>query len=216
MISAFMEQEDFIDAGPLAQFAIFASTSTITNTGLTTFSPDNTVGVGAAVGAITGFTPGTYTAYPASPTTVDIANYLVAYNAELRALTATNTTHPAAFVDLEVVPPGIYQIPAAITFAGTVSFDGQGDSNSVIVIRAVGAGSMGAAVNMVLINNMLASNVYILVDGAWSAGATASGIGTIIARDGAIALGAAASHTGRLYAMTAAITTAGNALTLSY
>jgi cytoskeletal protein CcmA (bactofilin family) len=74
---------------------------------------------------------------------------------------------------------GVYTGVAAVAITGTITFDGQMNSNSLFVIRIVGALSTAANVNMILINGALASNIFWVSVGATSLGANTTFIGTV-------------------------------------
>ena len=214
MSNFFAEQADFVDMGPLEPFLIFSLTAAISNSGTNSTNTSNgPVYIGSDTAAVTGFDP----AIPvliSNATTVAVAAYVRSLYTEVKLLPATNTTHAAAFVDQEVVLPGVYSIASAGSMAGTVYFDAGGDSNAVWILQIEGAFALGAAVKMVLRNKALASNIFIVCVGAYSAGAGCDVKGTVISYAGAIAIGAGCTVEGRLIAITGAITTSNSIFSL--
>lgn len=82
-----------------------------------------------------------------------------AYNM-LMAIPATNTTHSPIFGNGEILLPGVYDLPAATSLAGTLTLDGGGDTNSLFIIRTGGALSTGAGTMMILTNGARANNIF--------------------------------------------------------
>lgn len=78
---------------------------------------------------------------------------------------------------------GFYSVSTA-KLEGELVFDGQGDSNSILVIRVDGRFEAAAGSRIRLINGAQAFNVHIVVEGDALIGAGADLPGNIIARDG--------------------------------
>ena len=57
-----------------------------------------------------------------------VIDLLAAYNA-LMAIAATSTTHPPIFGNGETLTPGVYDLPAAASLAGTLTLDGRYQCN---------------------------------------------------------------------------------------
>ena len=210
----FSNQQDYIDAGPLEPFLIFSLTAAVSNSGTNSTKTSNgPVYIGSDTAAVDGYDPSIPVIF-SNATTSLVASYVRALYDEIKLLPATNSSHAAAFVDGEVVAPGVYNIVSAVSMAGTIYFDAQGDSNAVWVLQVEGACALGAAVKMVLRNKALASNIFIVCVGAYSAGAGCDVKGTVISYSGAIATGAGCDVEGRLIAMTGAITTSNSVFSL--
>jgi hypothetical protein len=215
MMSDFFDnQGDFVDMGPLDPFLLFSLTAAISNSGTNSTKTSNgPVYIGSDTAAVTGFDPAIPVLFSDATTSL-VASFVRSLYTEIKTIPPTNSNHPAAFVDGEVVPPGIYNIVSAVSMAGTVYFDAAGDSNAVWVLQIEGACALGAAVKMVLLNKALASNIIIICVGAYSAGAGCEVKGTMISFSGAIAIGAGCIIEGRLIAMTGAITTSNSVFSL--
>lgn len=212
--AAFYNQQDRIELGVLEPFIIFSSTAAITNSGInSTNTVNGPVYIGNNTAAVTGFNPAIALQISNDLTSAAAATAM-AVNNEIRAIPPTFPNHAAAFVDQEIVQPGVYNILSAVSMAGTVHFDAQGDSNAVWILQIIGACALGAAVTMNLMNKALASNIFIVCDGAYSAGAGCRVKGTIISASGAVDIGADCIIDGRLIAMTGAITTANSIFNL--
>ncbi|SRX75194.1 ice-binding family protein [Aequorivita antarctica] len=126
------------------------------------------------------------------------------YN-DLMAIPATNTTHGPVFGNGEVLTPGIYDLAAATSVAGTLTLDGGSDSNSVFIIRTGGAFSTGASSTVVLTNGASSNNIFWVAEGAISMGATTTMKGTLLAHTGAVTMGADSNLEGRMFSTTGAI-----------
>jgi hypothetical protein len=114
-----------------------------------------------------------------------------------------NSLNPTASVSAttftySIITPGVYYSAAAAAITGTITFDGQSNSNSLFVIRLVGALSTAANVKMNLINGALASNIYWVIVGAASLGANTIFVGNIIS-NAAISIGVNCKIYGRLF-----------------
>ena len=59
--------------------------------------------------------------------------------------------------------PGVYTSGGAISLSTTLTFDGQGSTNSVFIVQIGGAFSTAAASHIVLTNSAQASNIYFAV-----------------------------------------------------
>ncbi|MBX9889347.1 MAG: DUF3494 domain-containing protein [Flavobacteriaceae bacterium] len=139
----------------------------------------------------------------------DAQNNLEVLINQLNSLPVTNSTHPAVFGSAigETIFPGVYSIVGAASIAGTLILNGDGNSNSIFVIKANGALAAGASTNVVLTNGAQARNVFWLANGAPSFGANSTMKGTVIAAaTGAIAFGAGGNLEGRLLTISGAIT----------
>jgi type II secretory pathway pseudopilin PulG len=101
--------------------------------------------------------------------------------------------------------PGVYYSGAALTNTGTLTFDGQGDRDSVFIIQIDAALNSAAASKVVLTNGAKFSNIFWVVNGAATLGASSNFFGTIITTY-AITVGAGTHVTGRTLAYQAAIT----------
>lgn len=133
---------------------------------------------------------------------IDLA---AAYDAVM-AIPATNTTHGPIFGNGEVLPPGIYSLPAAVSLAGTLTMDGGGDTNSVFIIRMVGALTTGALTTVVLTNGARARNIFWVCEAAIALAANTIMKGTLISHAGAVSMAAGSDLEGRMFTLAGAIT----------
>ncbi len=128
-----------------------------------------------------------------------------AYDA-IMAIPATNTNHGPIFGNDEVLPPGIYDLPAAVSLAGTLTMDGGGDTNSVFIIRMVGALTSGALTTVVLTNGARARNIFWVCEAAIALAASTIMKGTLISHAGAVSMAAGSNLEGRMFSIIGAIT----------
>ncbi|MGB3079089.1 MAG: ice-binding family protein [Saprospiraceae bacterium] len=133
-----------------------------------------------------------------------VADLTAAYNS-IMAIPATNTTHGAIFGNGETLVPGVYDLPAAASWAGTLTLDGGGDTNSVFIIRTGGALAAGAGTTVVLTNGAKANNIFWVSEGALSLAANTIMKGTMIAHNAAVAAAAGSNVVGRMFSTTGAI-----------
>ncbi|MGV9004006.1 ice-binding family protein [Flavobacterium sp.] len=186
-----------------ANFDLFTAVGDITNTGNTQF----TGSIGTNHGTISGFASLPNTAhvedsYSAS-CAVDLNN---AYN-QLIATEPTITDHLATFGDEEILIPGVYGISGAASLNGTLTLNGQGNSNALFIFKIGGAFTTDVYSQIILTNGARADNVFWVTEGAISFAANVSVKGTFIAQAGAIGFGAFASIEGRALTLAGAITT---------
>lgn len=207
------EQSDFIDDQDINYFMLFTSAGAVGATG--TNSLVNTRGpsfVGSNDTAPVGFDPAVYSLQTANAITASATNYLPILIAALRAMPPTNTTHAPGFIDAEIVPPGVYTITGASSAAGTVTFDGQGNANSLFIVKIGGALALAAATKFVLINKAIVQNLFFVATGAITVGAGSEARGIFITDAGAIAIGATCLLDGRMLTSLGAITIGAGAI----
>ncbi len=103
------------------------------------------------------------------------------------------------------ITPGLHTIAGAVSNAGTVTLDGEGDPNAVFVFQVGGAMAMAAGSHVVLTRGARASRVFWQVNGAGAIGANADFAGTLMALD-AVAVGNQTLVNGRAFARNGALT----------
>ncbi|NTW31205.1 MAG: DUF3494 domain-containing protein, partial [Bacteroidetes bacterium] len=97
----------------------------------------------------------------------------------------------------QILTPGIYSTGAgAATLNGNIILDGQGDLNSLFIIRIGGAFAVGTFSTVTLINSTLLSNVYWQIGGQFDLGDNSVFRGNLVA-DGPINLLEGSSLFGR-------------------
>jgi hypothetical protein len=106
---------------------------------------------------------------------------------------------------------GVHHSLAAVGLTGTVTLDGEGDSNAVFIFQINGALTAAAGCQVKLVNGAQATNVFWVVNGAAGTGALCVFNGNILAR-GAITLGASTNLVGRALSR-AEVTLASNSVT---
>jgi hypothetical protein len=113
----------------------------------------------------------------------------------------------------QVLTPGVYTSVGAIALNGNVTFDGQGNPNSIFIIKINGAFAVGMNSNIILTNLASLSNVYWQVGGQFDLGAGSIFRGTMVG-DGAINLLEGSTVLGRMMTVAGAITLSNNVVTL--
>ena len=192
-----------IDLGTSADFGALAGAA-ISGTG----NVDGDVGSGT--GAIAPAITSTGTIYPTGDAVVMTAltDFATAFDE------GKNRPHDvllsAAAFELggSTLTPGVYKIGAAATLASPVTLDAEGDPDAVFIIQIVGAlGATAAVGNVLLTNGAESRNIFWIVEGAVSMGASTHMEGTILG-GAAISFGASTTITGRAMAGTIAGTIA--------
>ena len=122
-------------------------------------------------------------------------------------------SHPIIFGN-EILPPGVYDVAGATSITGTLTLDGQGDPNSLFIIRSTGAITTDANMVVLLTNQANAGNVFWVSEGTISTTAPTIMKGTFVTNQAAIALGASTTMEGRMFSLVGALTMgAGSSLT---
>jgi hypothetical protein len=125
---------------------------------------------------------------------------------QLMAVPVTNSMHAAVFGNGETITPGIYNVAGAGSMAGILTLDGEGDTNSIFVIRLGGAFAVGAGSTVMLTNGARPVNIYWVAEGASSIAANSIMKGTFISHAGAAAVAAGSDLVGRVFTLSGAIT----------
>ena len=166
--------------------------------------------VGSGTGAIAPTITSTGTIYPTGHAVVMTAlnDFATAYN-EGKSRPHDVLLSAAAFeLGGSTLTTGVYKIGAAASLSSPVTLDAEGDPDAVFIIQIVGALGAAAAVgNVVLANDAQSRNIYWIVEGAVSMGASTHMEGTILG-GAAVALGAGTTLSGRVMAGSAAGTIA--------
>jgi len=183
-----------------------------------------TTSSGATVVTNMTLTPGAGTylvSYNSQYTTLSLSNITASAASDLQtlynsimALAATNSIHAPAFGSGEVLSPGVYDIAAAASVAGTLTFDAGGNSSALFVIRCTGAFTTGAAATMVLTNGATSSNIWWISQGAASTGANTIFKGTLMTNQAGVSTGAQCQIEGRLLAVNGANAISSSILTI--
>jgi Ice-binding-like/WxL domain surface cell wall-binding len=197
--------------GTAGTFAVLGA-STVTNTGLTTVKGD--MGVSPET-AITGFPPGTI-----SGTTHE--NDAVAVQAQQDASVAyTNIAGQTCTDNLtgqdlggKTLTPGVYCFDASAQLTGTLTLDGQGNSNSVFIFQVGSNLTTTSNASVVLINGATAYNSFWQVGSYATLGTDTSFAGNVLA-DTSITATTGVATNGGLYALNGAVTLDTNALAIA-
>ncbi|WP_436489085.1 ice-binding family protein [Chitinophaga sp. ARDCPP14] len=200
-----------VNLGTAANFALFAVSGGVGNTGISQVTGD----IGTNLGAITGFE----TAIVAGSmhtanavTSQGAADVLSAYN-QLNAFFPT-ASHVAVLGNGETLFPGIYNLAAAGSVAATLTLDAQGNSNELFIFQIGGAFTTGAGTTVNLVNGASACNVYWKVEGAIAMAASTTMVGTLIANNGAASMAAGGILNGRMFSTLGALTMGPGAVTI--
>ncbi|MGV9004005.1 ice-binding family protein [Flavobacterium sp.] len=186
-----------------ANFDLFSCSGAISNTGNTQLLRS----IGTDSGAISGFGDIVNALYVEDSVTaaaaLDVTN---AYN-ELFAISSTVSDHSAVFGNEEILTAGVYQIAGASSIEGSLTLNGEGNSNAVFIFKIGGAFTSGANAQIILTNGATADNVFWVTEGAIAFATNVNAKGTFIAHNGAISFGAWAILEGRAFTLAGAIST---------
>jgi hypothetical protein len=196
--------------GSIRNFALFTSFGAVGNTG--TAGIDGDIGTDGG-GSISGYGNSVHfgSEYTADATTAQAKIDLdIAYNA-LSAMVPTET-HAAAFGSGETINPGVYYIAGAGSLSGTITLDGEGDTDAIFVLKFGGAFTVAAHSKVILTNGTRRCNVFWVggsgvITGAITIGAFGIMKGTMLSHGGACNSGAGAFIQGRQLSTAGAINT---------
>ena len=134
--------------------------------------------------------------------------------------TATNSdgstgTHPVIFAANEIITPGIYQTPGALTLNGSFTLDGgTEEENPIFVFRGPGAFTTAVGITVSLTGNAKPENIFWMSDVAMSTAASVTLKGTMMGGAGggagAMSTGATTDLDGRMFTKLGAITLGAN------
>jgi hypothetical protein len=103
------------------------------------------------------------------------------------------------------VHPGVYPQVAAYTVTTSVTFDAQDDPNATFVMQSDATLNTTASTTMTLVNGASASNIFWVLKGAATLGASSHFSGTVLSGAG-ITVGAGSHINGRAFALNGAVT----------
>ncbi|TXD52019.1 ice-binding family protein [Polaribacter sp. IC063] len=113
--------------------------------------------------------------------------------------------HDLVFGNGETLLSGVYDVSGATSISGALTLDGEGDSNSVFIIRGTGAFSTAAGASVNLINGASSNNIIWVCETTFSTGANTTIKGTLISASGAIALGVNTDLAGGIFTKSGAL-----------
>ncbi len=189
-------------------YAIFSSSGSVTNAGVTLLKGD----VGTNVGLTTGFNAvlvnGKIHPNPDVSTAMCASDLLLVYK-HLNTLSVDiELLYPAKFGNNLVLTPHTYLLNAAALLTDTLFLNAQGNADAVFVIKIQGALVTSTYAKVILMNGAQAKNVYWQVNGAVSINSYSEFAGTVVCNNGAIDLKTGVNLNGRALSTTGTFTTA--------
>ena len=201
-----------IDLGAAGSYALLGQAS-IVNVGTSTLSGNAGTDVGVTTLDGLSSLPGTLQGVG----NLDIANTAATtaladlQTARLHAATVAPGRPVGAELGGLTLAPGIYENAAAFGLTGSLTLDAGGNPNAVFIIRTPAALVTAAGAQVILENGTQACNVFWVVGGAATLGATNTFSGRILAAAG-ITLGASAVVRGQLLTSAMSVTLAGTSV----
>ncbi|MBL7883495.1 MAG: DUF3494 domain-containing protein [Bacteroidia bacterium] len=186
--------------GSTINYVLFTSAGAVGNTGISHITGN----IGTQIGAITSFGNVDGVLHIANPATGIAVTDLATLYTQL-STTTTTATHAAVLGTGEILNPGVYQIAAAGSIAGTLTLDAGGDENALFIFKVGGAFTTGAGVEIILLNSTKACNVFWVAEGAIGLAAGTIMKGTLIANNAAASMAAGGRLEGRLFSTAGAI-----------
>jgi hypothetical protein len=194
-----------VHLGNATGFGVIAAAA-ITNGGGSHLNGAIGVFPGTAITGIATIFTDTATATAQASNASDASNAQASLITANDSITSQSSRSPiAAELGEQTICPGIYKAAAAFGLTGTLTLDGNNDSNSVFIFITPAAFTSAAASKIKLKNGATAENVYWQIGAAATLGASSFFKGTILAQ-AAITTGAGVHVHGRLFSMGAAIT----------
>lgn len=193
----------FINLGLIANFTLYSGVGAISNVGVSEVTGD----IGTNVGAITGFGPPSILngiSQNANTVTLQTASDLNSIVTQIDNTVTTNSSHAPAFGS-ETLTPGVYSTGGAASIAGTLTLDGQGNTNSLFIFKFGGAFTTGAGAKVILINGASQDNIFWVANGAVAMAANTNISGNLIGNHGAVSLGAGGQLNGRMLSVVGAV-----------
>jgi hypothetical protein len=184
------------DFGSAANFVLFTTNGSVTNTGVSQVTGD----IGTNNGLITGFLTSVVTGsiHNADAVAAQCSTDLLAAYNQLNSITTTSA-HIAVLGNGEVLNAGVYSIAAAGSLGAVLTLDAQGDTNAIFIFKIGAAFTTAASSTISLIHGASASRVFWLAEGAIAMAASTTMKGTLIAHNAAISIGAGSTLAGRMF-----------------
>src|ERR1700686_3925833 len=197
--------------GTAGSFAVLAGT-TVTNTGSTVINGDVGVSPGAA---ITGFPPGIVNGATHAGDAVALqaqSDDTTAYN----ILAGMPVTQNLTGQDLggKTLIAGVYGYTSTAQLTGTLTLDGQGNPNSVFIIKVASGLTTATASKIVLINGAQGGNVFFQVGSSAVLGVSTMFVGDILALTSITLDTGASINCGDALAQTGAVTLDNNVISI--
>ncbi|MFT5248853.1 MAG: putative repeat protein (TIGR01451 family), partial [bacterium] len=197
-----------LELGTLSDFSAFSGTGGVANEGLMYGNAGTYNGIISGSGFGPAYTSAGYTTYRSfsDMSTQAQKDVLRVYIHLSDVFVTQSDTHSSVFGSGETIFPGVYSIPGAGNINGALTLDGNGNSDSVFILKFEGALTVGASATIALSNGTKAANVYWISEGAITLGANSVVRGSVFAHPGGITVGTNGTVEGRLITSEGAIT----------
>lgn len=193
-----------IDLGTAANFVLFSTNGSVSNTGKSNL----TGSVGTNVGSSTAFGNVNGVMHDQDGTTAKAASdLLIAYD---QLNTAVPTFSPSGLLgNGTTLVPGVYKITGAASLNLGLTLDAKNDPNAQFIFQIQGSFATNAESKVHLINGALACHVFWKVEGLVSMASGTSMKGTVIANNAAITMATRDTLEGRALSTAGALTVNG-------
>ncbi|KAK3616375.1 hypothetical protein LTR56_025991, partial [Elasticomyces elasticus] len=170
-----------ISLGAGGQYAVFGGTS-IVSSGITVITPRIATSPGTTITGFGLLQLGLNGGQDANNAAAQAAatDLRTAYNT-LAALTPTSQLTGILGGLISVLTPGVYNFPGAATLNGVLTFDGQGNPNSVFVIQVGTDFTSALSASVVFLNGARPCNVFYQIGGSAVLGAATAFASNLIA-----------------------------------
>jgi hypothetical protein len=185
----------------LADYVLFNSIGTITNTG-TSFITGDVGSNSALIGGFSGNVNGTIHSGDGATVTgvTDLSNLYTGLSG-----TASTATHGAVMGNGETLNGQVYAISGTTTINGNLTLDGQGDASSVFIFQITDSLITGVNTEIILVNEAVACNVFWVTENHIIFNAGNNMKGTFIANNASITYAANGDIEGRLLSTNGAV-----------
>ena len=187
--------------GSAAKFVLFSTNGPLNNTGTSPLTGD----IGTNNGTSSNFVNLIGTKHDQDGASAMCATDLLAAYNQINNTPSTLIATPT-LGNGQTLTAGSYCVSTLSSLNGTLTLDGENNSNAVFLIHIQAAFSTNAGAQVKLINGASACNVFWKIEGAVGMGSGTTMRGTVIANNGAISLSSGVTIEGRALSTTGAIT----------
>ena len=174
--------------GLTSGYALFSTTGSVTNSGITFITGDVGMNKGQAIGFDALNVKGILHPVPDNATTMCKDDLLTLYNS-LNLMTSTfEILNPAQFGHNMIITPQTYHSNATTILTDTLFINALGDPNAVFVIQISGVLTTTANSRVILMNGAQSKNIFWKIEGAITLNDNSVFRGIVVVNNGAIVI----------------------------